>query len=82
MATREENIKKINEELEKLDDDELEKISGGDLFGFADEIWKAFVRYRNARRRGNRRRNREQNQQKPFGGRSEGFFVAKKKIFC
>ena len=29
MATREENIKKINEELEKLSDDELEKVAGG-----------------------------------------------------
>ena len=29
MATREENIKKINAELEKLGDDELEKIAGG-----------------------------------------------------
>ena len=30
MATREENLKKINEELEKLDDEELEKVAGGD----------------------------------------------------
>ena len=30
MATREENLKKINDELEKLDDEELEQISGGD----------------------------------------------------
>ena len=30
MATREENLKKINAELEKLSDDELEKIAGGD----------------------------------------------------
>ena len=29
MATREENLKKINEELEKLDDDELDKVVGG-----------------------------------------------------
>ena len=29
MATREENLKKINENLEKLSDDELEKIAGG-----------------------------------------------------
>ena len=29
MATREENLKKINEELEKLDDEELDKIAGG-----------------------------------------------------
>ena len=29
MATREENLKKINAELEKLDDDELDKVAGG-----------------------------------------------------
>jgi len=29
MATREENLKKINDELEKLSDDELDKIAGG-----------------------------------------------------
>ncbi len=29
MANREENLKKINEELEKLDDEQLEKIAGG-----------------------------------------------------
>jgi len=31
MATREENLKKINDELEKLDDNELEQIAGGIL---------------------------------------------------
>ncbi len=30
MATREENIKKINDELEKLSDEELEQVAGGD----------------------------------------------------
>ena len=29
MTTREENLKKINEELEKLDDEQLEQIAGG-----------------------------------------------------
>ena len=29
MATREDNIKKINDELEKLDDEQLEQIAGG-----------------------------------------------------
>jgi len=29
MSNREENLKKINAELEKLSDDELEKIAGG-----------------------------------------------------
>ena len=29
MANREENLKKINDELEKLDDEELEKVAGG-----------------------------------------------------
>ena len=31
MATREENLKKINEELEKLDDEQLEKVAGGNI---------------------------------------------------
>ena len=29
MATREENLKKINDELGKLSDEELEKVAGG-----------------------------------------------------
>ena len=29
MATREENLKKLNAELEKLDDEQLEKVAGG-----------------------------------------------------
>jgi len=29
MTTREENLKKINEELEKLDDEQLEQVAGG-----------------------------------------------------
>ena len=29
MATREENLKKINEELELMSDDELDKVAGG-----------------------------------------------------
>ena len=32
MATREENLKKINEELEKLSDEELDKVAGGLLW--------------------------------------------------
>ena len=31
MATREENLKKINEELEKLDDEQLEQLSDEEL---------------------------------------------------
>ena len=31
MDTREENIQKINNELEKLDDEQLEQIAGGQL---------------------------------------------------
>jgi len=31
MATREENLKKINAELEKLNDDDLEQVAGGTL---------------------------------------------------
>ena len=29
MATREENLKKINDELEKLSDEQLDKVAGG-----------------------------------------------------
>ena len=32
MATREENLKKINDELEKLNDEQLEQIAGGSLY--------------------------------------------------
>ena len=32
MATREENLKKINDELEKLDDEQLEQVAGGFIF--------------------------------------------------
>ena len=32
MATREENLKKLNDELEKLDDEQLEKVAGGIRF--------------------------------------------------
>ena len=31
MTTREENLKKINEELEKLDDEQLDKVAGGQI---------------------------------------------------
>ena len=31
MATREENLKKINDELEKLSDEELDNVAGGHL---------------------------------------------------
>ena len=34
MANREENLKKINEELEKLSDDELEKVAGSAMVEF------------------------------------------------
>ena len=37
MATRAENLKKINDELEKLNDEELEQVAGGiRLETFAD----------------------------------------------
>ena len=32
MATREENLKKLNDELEKLDDEQLEQVAGGIRF--------------------------------------------------
>lgn len=37
MANREENLKKINDELEKLSDEELDKVAGG---GWLDMIGK------------------------------------------
>ena len=36
MATREENLKKINEQLEKLDDEQLEQIAGGRIIEMHD----------------------------------------------
>ena len=38
MATREENLKKINDELEKLSDEELEQLSGGKVPYIDDSI--------------------------------------------
>ena len=32
MGTREENLKKINEETEKLDDEQLDKVTGGNVY--------------------------------------------------
>ena len=37
MATREENLKKINAELEQLSDEELEKVAGGETAETADD---------------------------------------------
>ena len=37
MATREEKIKKINDELEKLSDEELDKVAGGQI------IWRGLI---------------------------------------
>ena len=37
MATREENLKKINDTLEQMSDDELEKVSGGSCYEMADD---------------------------------------------
>ena len=34
MANREENLKKINAELEQLSDEELEKVAGGGFFSW------------------------------------------------
>ncbi|MBR1806126.1 MAG: hypothetical protein IJ774_07055 [Selenomonadaceae bacterium] len=38
MATREENLKKINTELNKLSDDELDKIAGGNAAAIASTV--------------------------------------------
>ena len=40
MANRDENIKKINDELEKLDDDQLDKVAGGGFFDWVKAIPK------------------------------------------
>ncbi|MBR2518206.1 MAG: hypothetical protein IKE46_00245 [Selenomonadaceae bacterium] len=37
MATREENLKKINDELEKLSDEQLEEVAGGTWHQTADD---------------------------------------------
>ena len=37
MANREENLKKINDELEKLSDDELDAVAGGTYLESADD---------------------------------------------
>ena len=37
MATREENLKKINDELERLSDDELEGVAGGNAVESASD---------------------------------------------
>ena len=37
MATREENLKKINDELEKLDDEQLEQIAGGRMMSMPEQ---------------------------------------------
>ena len=47
MTTREENLKKINEELEKLDDEQLEKIAGGGWFGKVKSIEPNPANYQN-----------------------------------
>ena len=39
MATREENIKKINDELEQLSDEELEKVAGGTKLKYKNPRW-------------------------------------------
>ena len=43
MATREENLKKINEELEKLSDEELEQVAGGNLLDDLREKLKHLI---------------------------------------
>ena len=40
MATREENLKKINAELEMLSDEELEKVAGGTYLESGDDAKK------------------------------------------
>ncbi len=42
MANREENLKKINAELEQLSDEELEKVAGGGSTGHCNPLDKYF----------------------------------------
>ena len=44
MATREENIKKINIELEKLSDEELDKVAGGSWYISEEDAKKAGIK--------------------------------------
>ncbi len=44
MTTREENLKKINDELEKLSDDELEQVAGGDELVFDSVASRFYAR--------------------------------------
>ena len=44
MATREENLKKINEELEKLNDEELENVAGGQIIRMSTEQEKELIK--------------------------------------
>jgi len=44
MATREENIKKINAELEKLSDEELDKVAGGSWGQSVGDFMNAYKR--------------------------------------
>ena len=46
MATREENLKKINEELEKLSDEQLEQIAGGDELVFDSVADRYYARFK------------------------------------
>ena len=43
MANREENLKKINDELEKLSDEELDKVAGGDMWDALKMWWNAQI---------------------------------------
>ena len=59
MATREENLKKINEELEKLSNEQLEQVSGGDM-------WDALGMYLKAALTSKRRRRSDQEHKMPL----------------
>ena len=43
MANREENLKKINDTLEQLSDEELEKVAGGDMWDALKMWWNAQI---------------------------------------
>ena len=53
MATREENLKKLNDELEKLDDEQLEQVAGGTIkesFGDGNELYdRGLISFKDSR---------------------------------
>ena len=88
MAAREENLKKINDELEKLDDEQLEKVAGGQIVYMAvgDMKKEQEAKSDNSLDCVGKIRlfisKREKKLTKALRRHVGGFFVAKTKFFC